>query len=144
MRRARGGAGRPVVEINESEDLDDTIEQLVLDALDAHPEIGAVYSIAGGNVATLRAFAQKGRRCRVFIATTSTRTTVRCWRPQGVRCAAPRSACRCEPGWTHAHSGPGWTVRDYPRDVDDSGDHPAQHALKVSLGPVRRVSAGVS
>ena len=68
MRRALGGAGRPVVEINESEGLDDTIEQLVLDVLDAHPEIGAVYSIGGGNVATLRAFEQKGRRCRVFIA----------------------------------------------------------------------------
>ena len=68
MRRALGGAGRPVVEINESEGLDATIEQLVLDALDAHPEIGAVYSIGGGNVATLRAFEQKGRRCRVFIA----------------------------------------------------------------------------
>ena len=57
-----------MVEINESEGLLDTIEQLVLDALDAHLEIGAMYSIGGGNVATLRAFEQKGRRCRVFIA----------------------------------------------------------------------------
>jgi LacI family transcriptional regulator len=68
MRRALGGAGRAVVEIAESEGLDATIEQLVLDALDRDPTIGAVYSIGGGNVATVRAFERRGRSYRVFIA----------------------------------------------------------------------------
>jgi LacI family transcriptional regulator len=68
MRRAMGGEGRAVVEIAESEGLDATIEQLVLDALDRNPDIGAVYSIGGGNVATVRAFEQRGRTYRVFIA----------------------------------------------------------------------------
>jgi LacI family transcriptional regulator len=57
-----------VVEIAESEGLDATIEQLVLDALDRNPDIGAVYSIGGGNVATIRAFEKRGRSYRVFIA----------------------------------------------------------------------------
>ena len=57
-----------MVEIAESEGLDATIEQLVLDALDRDPTIGAVYSIGGGNVATIRAFEQRGRSYRVFIA----------------------------------------------------------------------------
>ena len=68
LRRALGAAGRAVVEIAESEGLDATIEQLVLDALDRNPDIGAVYSIGGGNVATIRAFEQRGRSYRVFIA----------------------------------------------------------------------------
>ena len=68
MRRALGGKGRAVVDIAESEGLDATIEQLVLDALDRDPAIGAVYSIGGGNVATIRAFEQRGRSYRVFIA----------------------------------------------------------------------------
>jgi len=68
MRRALGGKGRAVVEIAESEGLDATIEQLVLDALDRDPTIGAVYSIGGGNVATIRAFEKRGRGYRVFIA----------------------------------------------------------------------------
>lgn len=68
MRRAMEGQGRPVVEIAESDGLDATIEQLVLDALDREPAIGAVYSIGGGNVATIRAFEQRGRGYRVFVA----------------------------------------------------------------------------
>src|SRR4029078_4053458 len=62
LRRALGAAGRAVVEIAESEGLDATIEQLVLDALDRNPDIGAVYSIGGGNVATIRAFEHMRRR----------------------------------------------------------------------------------
>jgi LacI family transcriptional regulator len=48
--------------------LDATIERLVLDTLDRDPTIGAVYSIGGSNVATIRAFEQRSRRYRVFIA----------------------------------------------------------------------------
>lgn len=68
LRRALGGAGRPVIEIAKSDGLDATIEHLVLDALDRHPEIGAVYSIGGGNIATIRAFERRGHPYRVFIA----------------------------------------------------------------------------
>ena len=68
MRRALCGKGRAVVEIADSEGLDATIEQLVLDALDRDPDIGAVYSIGGGNVATIRAFERRGHPYRVFIA----------------------------------------------------------------------------
>jgi LacI family transcriptional regulator len=59
---------RLLVEITDTDGLDSTIRQLVLDALDAHPDIAAVYSIGGGNVATLDAFAASGRRDPVFIA----------------------------------------------------------------------------
>ena len=57
-----------MVEIAETEGLDATIEQLVLDALDRNPDIGAVYSIGGGNVATIHAFEKRARSYRVFIA----------------------------------------------------------------------------
>jgi LacI family transcriptional regulator len=67
MRRPRR-AGRAVVEITEGQGLDATIERLVLDTLDRDPTIGAVYSIGGSNVATIRAFEQRSRRYRVFIA----------------------------------------------------------------------------
>jgi LacI family transcriptional regulator len=40
----------------------------VLDALGRHPGIEAVYSVGGGNAATVAAFEKLGRRCRVFIA----------------------------------------------------------------------------
>ena len=56
------------MKITEGQGLDATIERLVLDALDRDPTIGAVYSIGGGNVATIRAFEQRSRRYRVFIA----------------------------------------------------------------------------
>ena len=56
---------RAAVKITEGQGLDATIERL---ALDRHPTIGAVYSIGGGNVATIRAFGQRSRRYRVFIA----------------------------------------------------------------------------
>jgi LacI family transcriptional regulator len=68
MRRAMGGQGRAVVEIAESDGLDATIEQLVIDALDRDPGIGAVYSIGGGNIATIHAFELRDRGCRVFVA----------------------------------------------------------------------------
>ena len=59
---ALGGQGRAAVKITEGQGLDATIERLVLDALDRDPTIGAVYSIGGGNVATIRAFEQRGRK----------------------------------------------------------------------------------
>jgi len=40
----------------------------VLDALRRDPSLVAVYSIGGGNVATVQAFAELGRPCAVFVA----------------------------------------------------------------------------
>ena len=56
------------MEVSDSDGIDATNERLVLDALQRHPEIGAVYSPGGGNTATVRAFESLGRACRVFVA----------------------------------------------------------------------------
>ncbi len=62
------GSGREVVEVSDSDGIDATNERLVLDALERHPEVAAVYSPGGGNTATVAAFDKLGRRCDVFIA----------------------------------------------------------------------------
>ena len=61
-------ARRQLTEITDSDGLDASTRQLVLDALARHPDIGAVYSIGGGNRAILDAFGARQRRCHVFIA----------------------------------------------------------------------------
>ena len=60
--------GRALVEITGTDGLDATLHDRVLAALDAHPGIRAVYSIGGGNVATVEAFTARGRACAVFVA----------------------------------------------------------------------------
>ncbi|MEU3790065.1 LacI family DNA-binding transcriptional regulator [Streptomyces fructofermentans] len=59
---------RRLVEVTDSDGLDATQFDLVLAALRQDPEIGAVYSMGGGNVATLDAFDAVGRPCEVFVA----------------------------------------------------------------------------
>lgn len=59
---------RTLVEIAEGQGLDATQYDLVRAALERDAEIRAVYSIGGGNDATLRAFADLGRECAVFVA----------------------------------------------------------------------------
>lgn len=61
-------SGRGIVEVNDSDGIDATNQRLVLEALERHPEVGAVYSVGGGNTATVAAFHKLGRVCRVFIA----------------------------------------------------------------------------
>jgi LacI family transcriptional regulator len=68
FRSALRGSGRGIVEVSESDGIDATNERLVLEALDRHPAIEAVYSVGGGNTATVTAFEKVGRTCRVFIA----------------------------------------------------------------------------
>lgn len=58
---------RSLIDITESDGLDETLRDLVLDALESDPEIKAVYSIGGGNLATLEAFDKLQRTCSVFI-----------------------------------------------------------------------------
>jgi LacI family transcriptional regulator len=59
---------RAMIEIDNSDGLDETMRGLVLAALDTHPDISAVYSIGGGNMAIVKAFASKQRTYSVFIA----------------------------------------------------------------------------
>ncbi|MBI3223870.1 MAG: LacI family DNA-binding transcriptional regulator [Mycolicibacterium cosmeticum] len=62
------GSGREIVEVSGSDGIDATNERLVLDALERHPAVGAVYSPGGGNTATVAAFDASGRPCQVFVA----------------------------------------------------------------------------
>lgn len=59
---------RTLVEVTDSDGLDATQRDLVFDALEREPGIAAVYSIGGGNTATLDAFAALGREPHVFVA----------------------------------------------------------------------------
>jgi LacI family transcriptional regulator len=68
FRSAMRSTGRRVVEVSDSDGIDATNERLVLEALEAHPDVGAVYSVGGGNTATIAAFERLGRVCRVFVA----------------------------------------------------------------------------
>jgi LacI family transcriptional regulator len=68
FRSALRGSGREVVEVSDSDGIDATTERLVLDALQRHPGVEAVYSPGGGNTATVAAFEKIGRVCRVFVA----------------------------------------------------------------------------
>ena len=68
FRSALRGSGRAIVEVSGSDGIDATNERLVLEALESHPGIEAVYSVGGGNTATVAAFDKLGRVCRVFVA----------------------------------------------------------------------------
>lgn len=68
FRSALRRSGRGIVEVSESDGIDETNERLVLDALERHPDVAAVYSVGGGNTATVAAFEKLGRACRVFVA----------------------------------------------------------------------------
>ena len=68
FRSALRGTGRGIVEVSDSDGIDATNERLVLEALERHPNIEAVYSVGGGNTATVAAFERLERPCRVFIA----------------------------------------------------------------------------
>jgi LacI family transcriptional regulator len=68
FRSALRGSGRTIVEVSDSDGIDATNERLVLEALERHPGVAAVYSVGGGNAATVAAFERLGRVCKVFIA----------------------------------------------------------------------------
>ncbi len=68
FRSALRGSGRQIVEVSDSDGIDATNERLVLEALEGNPSVEAVYSVGGGNAATVSAFERLGRDCRVFIA----------------------------------------------------------------------------
>lgn len=62
------GSGLDVVDVTDSDGIDATNERLVLEALHRYPDIEAVYSVGGGNTATVAAFEKVGRTCKVFVA----------------------------------------------------------------------------
>ena len=59
---------RHLIEIDNSDGLDESMRGLVLAALETDPNIDAVYSIGGGNMAIVEAFASTGRTYSVFVA----------------------------------------------------------------------------
>ncbi|MEE3850947.1 LacI family DNA-binding transcriptional regulator [Gordonia sp. LSe1-13] len=58
---------RRIIEVTDSDGLDETCGPLTARALAANPSVGAVYSIGGGNRGIVEAFAAAGRSCEVFI-----------------------------------------------------------------------------
>ncbi|GAA3696756.1 LacI family DNA-binding transcriptional regulator [Gordonia hankookensis] len=59
--------GRRVIEVSDSDGLDATCGTLTARALRDFPDIGAVYSIGGGNRGIVAAFAAADRTCEAFI-----------------------------------------------------------------------------
>ncbi|MBB3039778.1 LacI family DNA-binding transcriptional regulator [Hoyosella altamirensis] len=59
---------RRLIEIPDTDGIDDTVRRRAVDALNRDPSIMAAYSIGGGNRALLAAFEQAGRACHAFIA----------------------------------------------------------------------------
>jgi len=68
FRSALRGSNIEVVDVTDSDGIDANNERLVLDALRRHPNVDGVYSVGGGNAATVAAFDKLGRVCKVFIA----------------------------------------------------------------------------
>lgn len=60
--------GRAVREVAETDGIDATMLDAISTALEADASIDTVYSIGGGNIATLEAFRRAGRTCRAFVA----------------------------------------------------------------------------
>ena len=58
---------RRIIDIQNSDGLDDTCDRLVRAALARYPDIVAVYSIGGGNAGIARAFEATGQPCEVLI-----------------------------------------------------------------------------
>ena len=56
-----------VAEIAEGHGIDRATGRLAIEALREHPDIAGVYSIGGGNLAIVDAFAALGRSCRAFV-----------------------------------------------------------------------------
>ncbi|WP_046470372.1 LacI family DNA-binding transcriptional regulator [Allosalinactinospora lopnorensis] len=59
---------RSLVEITGTDGLDAAMRERVLEALERDPQIRAVYSIGGGNAATVETLESVGHACPVFIA----------------------------------------------------------------------------
>ncbi len=63
----RAGSARPLVEVTDTDGLDESVRDRTVARLTEHPSVVGVYSIGGGNRAILDAFDALDRVCRVFI-----------------------------------------------------------------------------
>ena len=87
---------RSMIEIDNSDGLDETMRGLVLAALDTNPHISAVYSIGGGNMAIVEAFASRRARTQSSSPTISIMTTCGCYVPAGSQpCSITTSGKTC-------------------------------------------------
>jgi ABC-type sugar transport system substrate-binding protein len=87
---------RALVEIDNSDGLDETMRGLVLAALESDPEINAVYSIGGGNMAIVEASPQPAGPTRSSSPMTSTTTTPDCSAAAGYQpCCTTTSIRTC-------------------------------------------------
>jgi LacI family transcriptional regulator len=59
---------RALVEVSDTDGLDEALRGRVGAALAGHPDIAAVYSMGGGNLGTVEAFDAAGREYRAFVA----------------------------------------------------------------------------
>lgn len=94
---------RSLVEVTDSDGLDATQHDLVLEALKRDEDIIAVYSVGGGNLATLDALEALGRECAVFIAHDLDHDNTRLLRDPGGHAVqratgcSDRAGCRLRP-----------------------------------------------
>ena len=127
FRSALRGSGRQIVEVSDSDGIDATNERLVLEALEANPSVEAVYSVGGGNAATVAAFERLGRDCRVFIAHDLDADNRRLLRDGRIsRRPAQRPARRCPAGAAADPAG----ARRTARRTGTSGADPGHHAVQ--------------
>ena len=98
FRSALRGSGRGIVEVTDSDGIDATNERLVLEALEANPAIEAVYSVGGGNTATVAASIGWAGRAGCSSPTTSTPTTGDCSGRGGSRSFCT-TICGPTPAW---------------------------------------------
>ncbi|MFI6576190.1 LacI family DNA-binding transcriptional regulator [Nocardiopsis sp. NPDC050513] len=125
----------PLVEVTETNGLDAVMRDRVLEALERDPGIRAVYSIGGGNVATVEAFEEMKRECSVFIAHDLDHDNTRLLREgrlsvvlhhdlrQDMRraCQIVMQAHRALPGGIHSWSSAIQVVTPYNMDVRAPG-----------------------
>lgn len=118
---ARLDPTRRVVDLTDTDGLDPTTLSAVRDALAANPGIDAVYSVGGGNRATLEAFDTAGRTPAVFVAHDLDRDNTELLRTQRVSYvlhhdlrADVRRACRIV---MQAHGALPGTPRSVPSHV---------------------------
>ena len=98
FRSALRGSNIEVVDVTDSDGIDATNERLVLDALRRHPNVDGVYSVGGGNAATVAAFKKLDGCSRSSSPMTSTPTTGGCCARAGCRSSCT-TTCAPTPGW---------------------------------------------
>ena len=138
-RRCASSRRRTIRELAETHGLDALMLDAVVAALDAGPSINAVYSIGGGNRATVDAFIAPGRRLlRLRRARPRRRQHPTCCAGGRCRRCCTTTFGRHAPRLPARHAGPR-RASGYAADgaVADPGDHAVQRASR-GLGAGRR------